>query len=534
MEIIGQIVYGEFSEIIFRVKQNSQVEIGEIVSVIDNKTGKKYLYKISNIKYGSQLSFESLERVAGIELEKEESKKSENRDYLLASLVPLLKLEDKGKHTKGLPEIHSKVYRAVETDFKFIEKPQKSIYLGKLRSGSREIDIDISLKGSDVLTHHMLICATTGRGKSNFLKNMLWDSVEKDNMSFVIFDPHDEYYGRHELGLKDHPKSNEFISYYSVNPPMSPNCKTLAFSIDSIKPWHFNGILGFSEPQKQVMDAYYNTYGDDWVLHVLKRDKLPEDLRFMDASFDVVVRRLRQILSISYIRSDRLDQKHKDKEVIDGYKYEGIFRKSSGKATINEIIKEVLKGNKIIIDTSSLSNELELLISSMITTEIFSRYKWERKHETEGLIKKKEVPAVSIVLEEAPRVLGREALESGGNIFSTLAREGRKFKVGVLAITQLPSLIPKEILANLNTKIILGLEMAQERLAIINSSSQDLTHDEKAIASLDKGEALVSSIFSMFAIPIKIPLFKEFIRKELEDKRSTFKDNSFSGFDIHQ
>ena len=62
---------------------------------------------------------------------------------------------------------------------------------------------------------------------------------------------------------------------------------------------------------------------------------------------------------------------------------------------------------------------------------------------------------ISIILEEAPRVLGKEVLEKGPNIFSTIAREGRKFRVGLIAITQLPSLIPREILANMNTKIIL-------------------------------------------------------------------------------
>ena len=113
-------------------------------------------------------------------------------------------------------------------------------------------------------------------------------------------------------------------------------------------------------------------------------------------------------------------------------------------------------------------------------------------------------------LEEAPRVLGKEVLEKGSNIFSTIAREGRKFKIGLCAITQIPSLIPREILANMNTKIILGIEMAPERQAIIESASQDLSNDNRTIASLDKGEAIITSNFTKFATPVKIPLFKDF------------------------
>jgi len=40
----------------------------------------------------------------------------------------------------------------------------------------------------------------------------------------------------------------------------------------------------------------------------------------------------------------------------------------------------------------------------------------------------------------------------------------------------------------MNTKIILGLEMQAERQAIIESASQDLSDDNKAIASLDVGK----------------------------------------------
>jgi DNA helicase HerA-like ATPase len=60
----------------------------------------------------------------------------------------------------------------------------------------------------------------------------------------------------------------------------------------------------------------------------------------------------------------------------------------------------------------------------------------------------------------------------------------------------------------MNTKIILGIEMAPERQAVIDSASQDLSDDSRNIASLDKGEAIITSNFTKFAIPVKIPLFR--------------------------
>ena len=200
----------------------------------------------------------------------------------------------------------------------------------------------------------------------------------------------------------------------------------------------------------------------------------------------------------------------------------GIFDLNAGINTVYDIAKELEDGKVVIVDTSSFSGAVEILVGSLITTELFNNYKFYKMN---GTLRDK--PVISIVLEEAPRVLGKESLESGPNIFSTIAREGRKFKVGLTAITQLPSLIPREILANMNTKIILGIEMKPERTAIIESASQDLSDDDRNIASLDIGEALISSNFAKFAIPVKIPLFEEIAKKDMDKKEKV--KTEFSG-----
>ena len=233
-------------------------------------------------------------------------------------------------------------------------------------------------------------------------------------------------------------------------------------------------------------------------------EKPLKDVKFNDATLAVVKRRLVQLLNCS-ISND---------EVV----CRGIFDLSAGQTTISDIIKDLKNAKTVIIDTSSFAGSLELLVGSLIATELLHDYKNIPSSDLKSL------PVISIVLEEAPRVLGKEILEKGSNIFSTIAREGRKFRIGLTAITQLPSLIPKDILANMNTKIILGTEMKQERQAIIESSAQDLSNDDRTIASLDKGEALVSSTFVKFATPLKIPLFSEVVKS-----KSIKAQNSFSG-----
>ena len=337
---------------------------------------------------------------------------------------------------------------------------------------------------------------------SNLMSCILWDNVDKQYSGLLVLDPHDEYYGRNGLGLKDHPSKN--ISYYTpINPP--PGARTLKINVRKLKPEHFNGAITLSDPQRQCFHAYYKKFRENWVEAIIREHKI-EGVRFHEDTMAVVKRKLIQLLNIEMNDLD--------------ISCSGIFDNVAGENTVAEICQDLENSKIVIIDTSFFSGAIEILVGSLITSEVFSKYRYYKRT---GRLNEK--PVISIVLEEAPRVLGKKVLEQGSNVFDSIAREGRKFKIGLIAITQLPSEIPKNILANMNTKIILGIEMNSERQAVIESSPQDLSQDNRNIASLDKGEALVTSTFTRFAVPIKVPLFKEFAKKE-EEKVV----NSYVGF----
>ena len=325
---------------------------------------------------------------------------------------------------------------------------------------------------------------------SNMTSVLLWDALDKDYCGILVLDPHDEYYGRNKLGLKDHPSSDKVV-YYTPNDVPS-GCRTLKINLNLLKPGHFNGVVDWSDPQMQCLSQYRREFGNKWV-EAIVLDK-PLSANFFEGTIAVVKRRIMSLLDLEFNGSELFCN--------------GVFSLNAGETTIADICKELEESKTVIIDTSDFSGSVEILIGSLIVTEIFSKYK---RYKMKGKLRDK--PVISVVLEEAPRVLGKEALEKGPNIFSTIAREGRKFKVGLFAITQLPSLIPRQILANMSTKIILGIEMKPEREAIIQSSAQDLSDDDRNIASLDKGEAIISSNFTKFATPVKIPLFEEFVKR---------------------
>ncbi len=498
------IISGELGKIVARQKSSKSLEIGELLVTEDGSS--RIIYEVTDLLFGSQISQQNLELMSGLKLEHDldndlELLDADLRMYGLALLKPLLYINGPNVTLcKTLPKFFAEARELRKEDLEFLSKPENSLCFGKLRSGSKQVDVDIYLPGKEVFSHHILVSGTTGRGKSVLMSNLLWDTIDKDYCGILILDPHDEYYGRNKFGLKDHPKKENVLYYTHNHAPVG--ARTLRININCLNPSHFNGAVFFSDAQKQAMNAYHKRYHDNWIEAIVLEK--PLDVSFQEATIGVVKRRLLNLLDLDFNGSQLFCN--------------GVFSLNTGETTVGDICNELELGKKVVIDTSSFSGSVEILIGSLITSEIFYKYK---RHKIQGALDEK--PVISIVLEEAPRVLGKEVLEQGPNIFSTIAREGRKFKIGLTAITQLPSLIPRQILANMNTKVIMGIEMAAERQAIIESASQDLSSSSRSIASLDKGEAIVTSNFSKFAVPVKIPMFT---REQKEVKRETL---SFSG-----
>lgn len=499
-KIAGQVISGSFGSIVVRQKSDSKLEIGQLLTA-DTGQGR-VLLQVFDLVYGSQLSQQNLEMISGMKLESEndlELMDSELRNYTLAFLKPLLTLEGgKLKVCKTLPDFFSSVSEIDVKDTGFLEKPASQLLIGKLRSGSKVLESDVFINGEKAFSHHILIAAQTGRGKSNLMSCLLLSALQGEYAGFLVLDPHDEYYGRNKPGLR---QASGKITYYTPNAPPS-GARTLSINIRKIRPSNFNGVVFWSDAQKEALYAYYRKYGAGWIEAILLEQEEELKRLFSEATISVVKRRLMQLLNLEVSNNEIYPK--------------GIFDTQSGASTVSDIADDLENAKAVIIDTSSLSSQTEILIGSIFASEIFTRY---QNYKATGQLKDK--PVVSVVLEEAPRVLSKDALEQGPNIFSRIAREGRKFKIGLTAITQLPSVIPRQILANMGTKIILGLEMAPERAAIIESASQDLSRDDRAIASLDIGEAIVTSTFSKFAIPVKVPFFDELVRKKPEPEYRT-------------
>jgi hypothetical protein len=96
-----------------------------------------------------------------------------------------------------------------------------------------------------------------------------------------------------------------------------------------------------------------------------------------------------------------------------------------------------------------------------------------------------------IVLEEAHRFLPANTESAAHRIVSRIAREGRKYGVGLMVVTQRPSDIDSAVLSQCGTMIALRVTNGSDRQAVASMVPDDLSGLVDLLPSLRTGEALV-------------------------------------------
>jgi len=199
--------------------------------------------------------------------------------------------------------------------------------------------------------------------------------------------------------------------------------------------------------------------------------------RFHEGTVNVIKRRLDSIFQFDLVTTDRT-------------------------LSMTRAVIAALQGGKtVLVDTSGMFEAEELLVSTVLARAVFEHNKamYSDKPRFER------APPVLIAMEEAQRVLA----QSKGTVFAQIAREGRKFKVGLCAVSQQPKLISEEVLSQFNTLFILGLADKRDRDILRNSAKQDISMLDNEVQMLMPGEALIASPFTPFAIPCRVHLYEE-------------------------
>lgn len=99
---------------------------------------------------------------------------------------------------------------------------------------------------------------------------------------------------------------------------------------------------------------------------------------------------------------------------------------------------------------------------------------------------------VLVVLEEAHRYLSESASSMAGVAANRIAREGRKYGVGLMLVTQRPSELPDTALAQCGTLIALRLTNSADQGRIRHALPDSVAGLAETLPSLRTGEAIIS------------------------------------------
>ncbi len=496
---MGRIIGKDVREITFRAAHGTDIFLGEILVAKDPATGRDFLLRIFDITMGFEAADQDWPaRTAGNMLRLEEGNidfdiHDQERRLFKVGVCKSLGYVENGtfKKPKTMPAHFGSVRRAEKGDLKLVEEFMGDVHVGNLRSGEKVISIPAGVHSSD-LPSHVGVFATTGMGKSNLMKRLAASALESGKTGLLIFDPHGEYYDGGEpekLGLVHHPRSGERLRTYSAR-ELSGSYDRIKINSREIEVEDLLHLYEFSGAQKDALASAKRVYGDDWVinLHDLEVDQLAQDLQnTFEATLWVIRRKLRNLFSYDLL--------HRDNTI----------------SITGDIISTLREGRTVLVDTSCMGEAEELLVSIVIARSVFKHYKDKYAHPEEF---RRLIP-VLITMEEAQRVLGQ--ILTGGqsrrrNVFGQIAREGRKFRVGLCAVSQQPKLIDEEILSQFNTLFILGLADRKDREMLKYSAKQDVSGLGTEIQMLMPGEAIITSPSTPFALPVKIDLYEDYMK----------------------
>lgn len=519
---LGIVVWAEGTTVRFRILEGVRVERGQLVKVED--AGRTYVMRVYDFKPESLLTPAEVAAASHAAARGDRVVLYDQplRLYDTALATILCQIEEGGRvqGPTSVPRLFTPVESLEREDLELLRLGTGDLVVGVVRVGHKPSDALVALDGSKVIPHHVLVCGVTGAGKSNLGKVLAAAfMLAPPRYSLVLFDVESEYLTGSEpgkYGLAHLPAAEErlFVVTPRVEEPTRLKLELelagdvverevvahpLKVDLSSLKPSDFTMTGEFTEPQEEFLWAAYRQLGDEWleVITAVDARSIHKRLGGMAGVNTIAVtkRKVRHLLGTS-----------------------GIFVPRAPGDLFEAVLGAVREARVVLFDMPFASEGEEKLLTIAVARRIFHAYERARKFspgEWERL------PYVLIAVEEAHRYLSKQA--AGGevreNIFSTIAKRGRKYKVGALYITQMPGELIETVIRQALTKIILPLPTKPDLQKVIQYSPY-LDEAEQEIRTLDKGEALLVSPPSgiRFAVPVKIFSYEELVEALVLEK----------------
>lgn len=468
LEIIGRAI-GETQtgELEFISKTLSAV--GEYVCLEYND--QKILGMISTVNRGS-ISLES--DIKSPELvEKITQMEGELEHYVRGSIMILGDI-----NTLKIPRIPAPpgivIRKATKEELQQVFQKDNAIKIGSVLT---QPEIDVKVDVNKMVSRHLAILAMTGAGKSN-TTTVIMDQLLSMHGTILVFDMHSEY-GKIEF---KHGAKKQILA--RINP------KDLSIS-------EFKRLTHINEnavnQEKYLRDAY-NSAAKKVKDGLGDTDKVNkgESIDFLGEMDE----------ELSTLAKNLVDENKKHYEAVlqvqfkldsmrERYKY--LFNSNDQ----DDIIDIIQPGRVNIISLGTIDERGVDIIVKHTLTNILNRRK-------NGSLK---VP-IFCIIEEAHMIVSQNRTTDSKYIISKIAREGRKFGVGLCLVSQSPKSLDSETLSQINNLIILRLVEPNDQNHV-QKSSESLSNDLiKQLPSLNIGEAILLGQMTNIPTMVKIDEFE--------------------------
>jgi DNA helicase HerA-like ATPase len=513
----------------FIAPHSETLYIGDIKKIVDRTKGSTFFAKITDLSHDSNFADPKWDTRAYAE----QFYGLGEDVFITVDAVPLGFVDRDGKFHKPrtIPSKFSTVEDPTAEDFRFLTEQMGEIEVGLMRSGQdviRDVAVRIPAK---VLPQHMGVFATTGMGKSNFMKTFCASCMKVQKFGLLIVDPHGEYVsggksstGDPTKGLVHYTNGRDGLAIFTIRGEADRKkyaMNRLWLEYDDFKASDLSILHDLSAPQYDIIEALGRASGREIIAFF--EDVDPEIFPIRDAA----ALGIKEGSLAWQIRNSMGGPVRVIKRQIENLtKGNAAFFRQSGSA-IPEIIKNLHDNRVVLIDIPDMGERSELFVLSVLTRMIMEKHRSEARGF--GIDGKQEAGhQVLITIEEAQRVLA-----SGGSstqVFRECAMEGRKFGVGLCVITQQPRNVDAKVLAQINTFVVMGLGDRGDREIIMGSAKQDLSKMEIEIQTLDRGEAIISTIGIPFPVSTRIHRYEDYIATLNAEKRKDIRAGLATGF----
>jgi hypothetical protein len=513
----------------FIIPHTENLFVGDILKISDTVKGYAFYAKVSDLVHESNFADEKWDTRAF-----SEHFYGLGEDVFIGvEAVPLGFVDEKGvfRKPRTIPTKFSQVTIPEAADFGFLTRVMGDIEVGVMRTGQGVLkDVPVKIP-SIVLPQHMGVFATTGMGKSNFMKTFCASCMKMQQFGLLVVDPHGEYVrggqsstGERTLGLVHYTSGKDGLCVFSISDAdrKKYGLSSLWLDYDDFRMTDLALLYDLSQAQRDLIESLEDFDGREIIPFFLQADvdALPDLVKAggYNGPFPAIADRL-----ASFHPGTLQVIQRRVRNIVSGNRK--FFRESG--SCVTEIIDKLHDNKVVLIDIPRMGERSELFVLSMITRRIMQVHRKSAEEfgvETGPSEQKK----VLITIEEAQRVLA-----SGGSstqVFRECAMEGRKFGVGLCVITQQPKNVDAKVLAQINTFVVMGLGDRGDREIIMGSAKQDLSKMEIEIQTLDRGEAIISTIGIPFPVSTRIHRYEDYIATLNAEKKRDIRQGLSGGF----